>query len=559
MLSLVAGAIYQPWSIDAVNYRFPRTLYWWQAHHWYWTGALDHRLDFSSVGFEWQMLPIFVLTRTDRFLFLLNWFPFLLMPSLCFLAFRALRVGGRSSWRWMWLAPSGYCFALQCSGVQNDGYAVNYILSAIAFASRGFYNKQPAMVWQSFIAGALLTGAKVSNLPLLLPLGVLLLPSLRHIRLGSFKAPAILGIALFCSFGPMTWLCWKHTGNWSGDPSDQAAVKPHGSLGTITANIVILLNDVTQPPFLPKNQAINAHLESFNRSAFINWLKRSNREFQGVHYSALAYEAEAGPGMAIGLYVAILVAVGIFGCRRSQSGRHPPILSEQTILSDPFSAVAKVVPWLAWISYLIFLASLGSYLSARIAAPYYPLLIVPLLRCSSIAAFERRKMAGLFAVFSAATVLPVILLTPVRPLVPIQTIAHATRRLALEKMAEEYRFWNNIPHHLAPLVAHLPPNCSRLGYAGRILDTPYELFKPIGSREILELGLPSGGSPPVAQTNLNYAVVTSNGLEQRYNMNLQTWLAAVRGRVLFQCSVNPALNTHEISAPEIWYLVQFEN
>src|SRR6266566_7546396 len=47
-LSLVAALLNTPWSFDAVSYRLPRLLYWWAAHHWYWIGTIDHRLDFSS-------------------------------------------------------------------------------------------------------------------------------------------------------------------------------------------------------------------------------------------------------------------------------------------------------------------------------------------------------------------------------------------------------------------------------------------------------------------------------------------------------------------------------
>src|ERR1017187_866783 len=118
-LSLLAGMLNaNPWSIDAATYRLPRMLYWWSAHHWYWIGTLDHRLDFSSTGFEWQMLPVIELTHSLRLIFLLNWIPFLLLPWLVFLAFRAFGVRGRSARRWMWLLPSGHCFALQCKGLQ---------------------------------------------------------------------------------------------------------------------------------------------------------------------------------------------------------------------------------------------------------------------------------------------------------------------------------------------------------------------------------------------------------------------------------------------------------
>ena len=64
------------------------------------------------------------------------------MPGLVFTAFRGLGVSGRSAWRWMWLLPSGYCFALQCSGLENDGYTVNYLLAAVVFAVAGHHTRR---------------------------------------------------------------------------------------------------------------------------------------------------------------------------------------------------------------------------------------------------------------------------------------------------------------------------------------------------------------------------------------------------------------------------------
>jgi hypothetical protein len=383
------------------------------------------------------------------------------------------------------------------------------------------------------------------------------LPALREIRLKSWPAPTVLIIGLFCSFAPLTWLCWKNTGDWAGDPNDQWNVKAHGAVGTTAANVVILLNDITQPPFLPASLAVNAHLERLNHSPFVNWLKQSNREFDGIRYGAMAYENGAGPGIGIGLYTAILLIAGISGCWRDKPFRRASLTLKQMRLLFSFSEVAKIVPWLAWISYLAFLAALGSRLSARIGAPYYPLLVIPLLRCPSVAAFERKKIAGFVAVLAAAAVLPVIILTPSRPLVPIQAIARIVHRPALEKTAQDYRLWDGMRHPLEPLWDHLPPSSLQLGYAGAFLDSPYELFKPFGSRTILELGLPLfHHSPP--PSGLKYAVVTNDGLMQRYGIDLPSWLDEVHGRVIFHCSVNAALSVHDPTRLETWCLVELD-
>jgi hypothetical protein len=550
LLSLLAGLLYAPWGADVTIYRLPRILYWWSAHHWHWIGTLDRRLDYSSVGFEWQMLPVIIGTRSDRFLFLLNWIPFLLMPGLVFVAFRALGVNGRGARRWMWLLPSGFCFALECSGLQNDGYTAGYVLAAVAFAVAGLNSRRPGWVLMALLAAALLTGAKLSNLPLLLPLGVLIWPALAVVRWTRWRVPIMLAIAALSSFAPLAFECWRYTGDWEGDPADQWHIKSHGAPGTFAANVILLVNDAVQPPYLPGNHQLNSALQGLNHSSFMQTLEESHRQFHGIVFGNLAYEGGAGPGIGLAAYTAILI-LGAMTLRQTTSRTTAPAA---TLL--PWAV--RLAPWLAWVSYAVFLAKLGSYQSARIAAPYYPLLLVALLRCPRVAAFERKKLAGVLAVVAAALVLPVIFLTPVRPLVPVQTAARFIHLSALEKTAADYRIWAGSRDGLGPIRAQLrtlPPDAARLGYAGGFLETPYGLFQPFGRRAIVELGLPLGSNrlPP---PDVPYAVVTDGGLQARYQMDLKTWLDRVGGEVLFTFSRNTALDAHSASQYVSWYLVK---
>ena len=48
---------------------------------------------------------------------------------------------------------------------------------------------------------------------------------------------------------------------------------------------------------------------------------------------------------------------------------------------------------------------------------------------------------------------------------------------------------------LAPLREQLPPGVTRLGYAAGFRDTSYGLWKPFGSRVVVELGLPLEPKP----------------------------------------------------------------
>ncbi len=546
-LSLLAALVnFPPWSIDAVGYRLPRLLYWWSEHHWYWIGTLDPRLDFSSTGFEWQMLPVIELTHSLRFLFLLNWIPFLLVPWLVFLAFRALGVNGRSARRWMWLLPSGYCFALQCSGLQNDGYSVNYLLAAIAFAGFAFQSRRAGGLWFVILAAALLTGAKISNLPLLLPLGVLLLPLLGRVPWLNLRLIAVGFIAVLCSFAPLTFLSWQNTGDWAGDPTNRWNVKTHGAVGGMAANLVLLAKDATQPPLLPGSQHVNAALERLNQSTFVNWLRQSHGEFSSIHYGEMVYEGSAGPGFGLAAYVAYLIA-GLCFVKANATARVSAIAT--------LPRAWRLVPWLAWIAYAVYLAKLGSDHSPRIAAAFYPLLLIALLRWPRVAALERKKISALLAGCAAVTVIPVIILTPARPLIPVQTLARTTHNPALEKIAEEYRFWDCLRDDLAPLREKLPSGVTRLGFAGGFHDTAFGLWQPMGSRTIVELGLPPG-SPAPLPPDLEYAVVTTRGVSERYGLSLAQWLAAARGQVIFEYPRNVMLDAHSAPQYESWYLVK---
>src|SRR5271157_1455951 len=84
-LAIVGGAVHAPNNFDALNYRFPRVLHWWAASGWHWISTPNVRMNLSATGFEWLMMPIFVVTRSDRFFFLINIVSYLLLPGLVFL------------------------------------------------------------------------------------------------------------------------------------------------------------------------------------------------------------------------------------------------------------------------------------------------------------------------------------------------------------------------------------------------------------------------------------------------------------------------------------------
>ena len=545
-LSLVAALLYPPWSFDAVSSRLPRLLYWWAAQHWYWIGTVDHRLDLGSCGFEWQMLPVIIFTHTDRLIFLLSWIPFLLMPGLVFGAFRALGVGSRSARRWMWLLPSGFCYALQCSGLQNDGYMVLYTLAFIIFAVLACHRRRAVFLWLALLAAALLTSAKLSNLPLLLPLGLLLLPALRAVNWLNWRTLVIIIIAVGCSFVPLAFLCWKHTGDWSGDPTDQWNVHPRNPVGALAANSLAIVNDTLQPPVFPLAKKLNTRLEPLNKTPFMQWLRWAQPNSDGIVFGGMVYEGQAGLGCGLGLYGLFLLS-GVWFVRSAPRGGATAL---------PWAW--RLAPWTAWLALGVLLAKLALTHVTRYGAPFYPLCIISILLLPRIAILERRRLAAVISGLAMLAVVPVILLTLARPVIPCERLAQFFHRPALQATAAKYHYWAILRDDLAPLRNQLPPGVARVGYAGGFRDTSYGLWKPFGSRVIVELGLPLGAKTP-PPSDLEYAVVTANGLQSRYGMGLAGWLNFYHAEIVFEMKRNTSLATTDMTSYDTWYLVRFRH
>ncbi|HTA95953.1 MAG TPA: hypothetical protein VK769_07495, partial [Verrucomicrobiae bacterium] len=92
LLSVIAGLIYVPADGDSNAYRIPRTLEWLGAGQWHWIRTLDIRMNIAGCNFEWLSAPLILFTGSFRFIFLINWISFLLLPGLIFSVFTRLQV-----------------------------------------------------------------------------------------------------------------------------------------------------------------------------------------------------------------------------------------------------------------------------------------------------------------------------------------------------------------------------------------------------------------------------------------------------------------------------------
>lgn len=530
LISLTGGILYAPSNYDALSYRLPRILYWLQENRWYWLEDADARMNYSGIGFEWQMLPWIIFSGGDRLLFLLNWIPFLLFPALTFLALRTCAVGNSTAARWMWIIPLCYGFTLQASSIGNDG--LGGILVCASLALSGFAEKHSSLLALalSAIAAAALSGLKASNLPLILPLGFYWLRAAWHMRTairGWELPPAFIAIAL-TSFLPLAFINHVHCGSWAGDPENDGRLRITQKVPGMLGNAINTVGSALETPSLPLSPAGR---QSLLRSIGIDqplleYIKTGFPRFEPHIGREIPIEESAG----IGIGVTMLVVGHYFQRRRRIRPGNLPWIS---MACTAISVVA-------------FMANMGSENTARLMLPYYPVMIAALLAISLRRPPHASWARASFAFLPLICILPGLILNPNRPLIPLSTLAEIpavpdgvqTRILKLEAA------YSSRSDPLHAIRADLPPDCREVGFAGSPTQSAYSLFKPFGSRRVVEVNRANVES-------FEWLVAAPIGINERIGKSWDEWLpnssyvVARKYHITFTAQVGP----------EEWYLL----
>ena len=547
-LIFIGGALYVPWSFDAVSYRLPRTLFWWSHNGWYWTNSPDNRMDYSSVGFEWEMLPLILLTSTDRFLFLLNWIPYLFLPALLLRFFQGFRVSRALTRVLIWVIPAGGCYALQAGGIQNDAYATVYLLAAFIFLDVYKRQGKKSDLLLSMLAAALLTGAKTSNIFLLLPYGLMMVATLLRRR---DDISLILVAALPCalvSFIPLMALCYVNTGNLSGDPRNTLRVQATHKVQTLAGNLVLLAEDMIQPPVTqPVRKELDRLTDWFQATPFSHWIAAGHPNYNNLRYGEYVYEGYAGPGSGITLVLAVIVILHL-----------PFLIFKRAAYPDFFLAITAAA---AWIAFLTSLSLISSNSMSRIAAPYYPLLIATLPWLAWRGPWDRSRVISAAGVCAFAGAILLVAIAPIRPVLPMLTLlrywGEERHSAAAKEILEKYEFWSALRDNLSDLRSALPANRDPIGFAGAERESSYGLWKPLGSRKIFELTSPDPRDLEKSR-NVHLLVVTEKGTQVRFGMSLADWLQRYDAQVVYTFKFNSVLDSNTPARITDWMLVTWK-
>ena len=536
LAAFVGGSLHSPSNYDALCYRLPRILHWWSEGHWHWIGGWNVRMDFSSVGFEWLMAPILILFKTDRLLFLINVISYALLPGMIYSAFTGLGISRRVAWYWMWLLPCAYCFVLQAGSLGNDTTAAVYFLSAIAFSLRAVKRSSWYDAALALLAAALLTGAKVSNLPLLLPLLIVILPTWRLLygkKLGTF---IVLTICVCISFIPIAACNTRHTGDWSGDPYNLEKFKLSKPVAGIIGNTLLLGIGAITPPVVPNAKFLTAVATQMLDKEPLSSLHRDYPRLE-IGIGEIPTEEGAGVGLGIALMIMASLVAGLFW--------------KWTPISDR----ALIVGLLGWVAIIALMMKLGNHGIARLASPYYPVLILPILAMDWQKLLVRKCWWRLLAVVCALSILPAVILNPARPLLPVQSLLgfaekHHIFQPLTSRARTVYSAYSGRNDHLAPVREHLPDGATLIGFAGTSDESEYSLWKPFGLRKIVDLKPINDRIPSLQGVD---AIVGSEwGINDRYHLTATELARTVQGSMNWEGRVAVMAGR----GPMSWYVIK---
>ena len=524
-LAFLGGAIHAPNNYDALAYRLPRILNWLAAGQWHWIHTDFQRLNVRAAGYEWVAAPLMLFTKSDRLLFLINLASFLLLPGLVFSVFTRLGVGRRAAWYWMWLLPSGYGFLLQAGSIGNDLFGAVFALAAVDFALRAKASMRVADLWLSCLAAALLTGGKTSNLPLLLPWLVAILPALPLIRRRLVSTIGVGVIAAAASFLPVAVANFENCGDWTGQKAEQARFTHGEPVLFFTQNAALLAIHNLAPPVFPMAGAWNGLMRKITpsgRQAKLDALF----EPVGAHLAVGEMEVEEGAGIGFGVSLMVLATMaGTWFSKRA-------VARKETAVRDRWFQYAVLLS--AWVAILPYMTMAGTSTPARLVLPYYGLMLPLCLRRQTGDWLRRNRWwqwSGL-AVFVIAAGL--LVLSPARPLWPAQLVLSKldVQNSAILKRAEAvYSVYHDRPEAFAPARDRLPPDASPLGLIS--FDYPEaSLWKPFGGRRILHVR-PEDGPGETVGRGIRYVLVSSETLLTHTSETPEQWLQRNHAEVVW--------------------------
>ncbi len=528
ILALVGGVLYVPTDGDSNAYRIPRVLHWLGQGQWHWIRTLDFRMNNAACGFEWLSAPLILFTRTDRFLFLINWLSFLMLPGLIFSVFTRLQVRPRVAWWWAWLiAAGGCCFALEADTTQNDAFAAIYALAAVDLALRARENNCLKDFWLSMLAAALLTNAKQTDIPLALLWLIAAWPGLRLPLQRPWPTILVSSVCLLVSVLPVTIFNIQHEGTWTGIPAHQVlfgSLQLDSPFWGVLGNAFSVTAQNLKPPLFPWSDSWNLMMQHFLQTPLGAHFK-SFESFGKMNF----YVSSQTAGIGVG--ICVLVLFSMWWVRR----RKKPDSSLAKIKTAPSLWLLRTMPWALL---LLFMAKVGAFENARQLAPYYAFFFPSLLISAGHMELVRRIWWQSLAYLVMLISVGLLIVAPFRPLLPAQTILGQLHdKRPDSKFATEflfiYSFRTDVEKNRNYLHMQLPSETNIIGVAGTVSSFGETgLWLPLGHRRVEEV-LPDDTTEQLHSLGIDWVFVT-DAFPKLLKETIGQWIILHQGELISQ-------------------------
>ncbi len=546
-LAILGGVLHPPANYDALAYRVPRVLHWLAEDQWHWIHTDFPRMNTRICGIEWVSAPLLLFLKTDRVLFVISAVSFLLLPGLVFGILRRLGVRNRVAWHWMWLFPGGYGYLLQAGSIANDLYGAIFALAAIDFALCARQSKKATHAFLSILSAALLTSAKSSNLPLLLPWLIALLPSWRLLLAKPVTTTAVAIFAAVASFFPTAALNIKYCGDWTGLNIESAIFRDDRPFFRLAVNTVLLTTQNLVPPVFPLAAKWNAWTTSVIPPGLAKELQEQF-EPNAARFGLGEMQMEEGAGLGCGLTLLLLVT-GVWQLFHWQrrAGQRPNWWRVETFVILG-----------SWIAVAVFMVKSGLSPAARYLIPHYVLIAAPILMGHAITRLVTKRWWKTLAMFGVAMAVVLIVVTPPRPLWPAVTILRAagageSSNPLVRRAWTVYSVYGERADSFAPARAILPADANPLGIV-TFDDPETSLWRPFGSRRILHV-TKNDTAAELRARGIKYVLVSSTVLAVHYETNIAAFLPQIDGEILQTLE----LSLRAGAGPKDWYLVKIRD
>jgi len=436
-----------------------------------------------------------------------------------------------------------------CSGLRslsNDTTPAFYALAAVDFGLCAWSSRRMGDLGLSILSAALLTGAKVSNVPLLLPWAVVVLALLPRLMRRPAVMLLLVVVAASVSLLPTAVLNARYCGDWSGLKLEHAVTEMKHPVVGLWGNTLLLAKNLA-PPFFPAARWWNQSALTLLPRPVVDPMVAN---FEAGFYTLGELPVEDSAGLGFGVSWLFLISVGVaWWIRRAPTSQGAGNHS----LPCGLRRAALVAPWISLLAYFSKAALMDL---PRHISGYYPLLAPALLIGTGQAVIVRRRWWRALALGVMLLAGVVVVLTPGRPLWPAQTIlsklvAWKPGQPLLKRALSVYSVYGVRSDPLANVRALLPPGLKVVGFMGTADDIDISLWRPLGSRRVKHILL-SDSREEIRQWGIQYAVVGELNLLE-HKTTLADWQKRSGAELVATAIATVSLT----QGPHSWYVVRF--